>query len=249
MKHFFRAIEDGVPLKLFSPVHLVLLAIYIIGIIFIAKKKFGLNDEKRNRKFLIVLASILLIDQIVLYAWQLGSGYFRMDISLPLYHCRLAVWMLIIGVLLDNRKIKVIGIYWGTMGSVMAMVMADLYKFQFPHYTNFQFFIVHIIMGWIIADLLFVTKDSITKEDNKFVVIFTNVYNVLLVAFNLLMVKSLPDINYGYMIGMPPFIGPIFSRPIHILVMLILFNIAMFGIYYLFRAVQRGEMNDKKVLK
>lgn len=246
MKHFFRIIEDGVALRLFSPVHLVLLFIYITGIILIAKKQFGLSDEKRNKKFLKVLAIILLIDQIILYTWQLKSGYFRMDISLPLYHCRLAVWMLIVGILFDNRQMKVVGMYWGTLGSVIAMVMADLYKFQFPHYTNFQFFIVHIIMGWIIADFLFVTKWNVTKKDHKFTLIFTNVYNVLLVAFNMVLLNKLPEINYGYMIDMPPFIPQIFTREVHIILMLILFNIAMYGLYYIFISLQKGDNHEKQ---
>lgn len=243
MSHFFRSVEDVSPLKLFSPIHLILLLFYIIGIILIYKYNKKLKMSKLD--LLKTMAIILLIDQIILYIWQITSGYFRWDMSLPLYHCRIAVPMLIIGILKNNRKLKILGMYWGLLGSVIAMVMAELYKFSFPHYTNFQFFIVHIIMGWILAYLLFVEKVKITKEDNIFVLKITTIYNISLVIFNLILKSSYPKVNYGYMLNAPEFIGPLFSPIIHAILMTIIFNLMMCLLYLFFNFIRRKTYNEK----
>ncbi|NLA32575.1 MAG: TIGR02206 family membrane protein [Mollicutes bacterium] len=243
MSHFFRSVEDVSPLKLFSPIHLILLLIYIIGIVLIYKNNKKLKKSKYD--ILKIMAIILLIDQIVLYTWQITSGYFRWDMSLPLYHSRIAVPMLIIGIFKNNKRIKILGMYWGLLGSVIAMIMAELYKFSFPHYTNFQFFIVHIIMGWILAYLLFVDQVKITKEDNIFALKITTIYNIALVIFNFILKPSYPNVNYGYMLKAPEFIGPLFKPIIHAILMIIIFNIMMYLLYLFFNFIRKKTYNEK----
>lgn len=167
-------------------------------------------------------------------------GYVPAFISLPY-----RVPMLIIGILKNNKRIKILGMYWGLLGSVIAMVMAELYKFSFPHYTNFQFFIVHIIMGWILAYLLFVERVKITKEDNIFVLKITTIYNISLVIFNLILKSSYPKVNYGYMLNAPEFIGPLFSPIIHAILMTIIFNLMMYLLYFLFNLIRKKTTNEK----
>lgn len=237
INYFFRGIEDVNPLKIFSLTHIILIIFYIIGLVLICRNREFLRKSKYN--LLKIMASILLIDQVILYAWQILSGFFRLDVSLPLYHCRLAVPLLIFGIFFNNKKCKILGMYWGILGSVIAMVMADLYKFQFPHYTNFQFFIVHIIMGWIIFHFLFVDKMEVTKEENIFVLKATTIYNVFLAAFNLILLKTFPEINYGYMINMPEAIGKIFPPAIHAILMITIFNATIYLLYKLFNYIHK----------
>ena len=233
-KNFFRGTEDGFVFDLFGPVHIALLAFFIIGIIFIVTKKFGLDKPEKNKKSLSTMAIILLIDQLVLYAWQFGSGYFSMDMSLPLYHCRLVVWILALGILLNNRIMKIIGLYIGFLGSLMAMILADLYQFSFPHYTNFQFFIVHILMGWIVADFLAVEKIYVSKKELRLTLIAINVFNIFLLIFNLLLRPIYKEINYGYILGMPSTMGEVFPKGWHTPILFLLFNLVIYLLYKLF---------------
>lgn len=250
MRHFFRIIEDGNDFKLFSPLHLLLLLIFFIGIIAIRFRWFKLGDKKINKTLSYTLISIILIDQIILYAWQIGSGYFNLAISLPLYHCRVAVWCLIIGKFMKNRFISTIGIYWGTMGALVAMIMVDLYDFQFPHYTNFQFFICHILMGWFIINQLFNEGILINSKDQKKVLLATNIYNILLTGINLLLIKLGYPTNYGYMIEMPPFAPSLGPWYVQALFMIAVFNVGMWLLYGLFRLIQdREDIKVKHVYK
>ena len=247
MNHFFRATEDGQPLKWFGPVHIIILGFFLLGVYLLAVKKFGLKDKKHRHIFFNTTIGLMFIDQIILYIWQIKSGHFSWDMSLPLYHCRIAVWMLIIGVGFNIRKMKLIGIYWGSLGSVMALILTDLYNFKFPHYTNFQFFLVHILMGWLIIGLLSLPNIIINKKDHKFVLIFTNIYNMALFVFNILMSKSYPEVNYGYMKELPPMLPPFSSIFVHLIFMIVVFNIGIMLLGLIFKHVQKEMTMEKRI--
>lgn len=240
-KTFFRGSEDGYVFPMFGKVHLLMLAIFFVGIYMIYKGYFGLRDKNKNKKFMNTMLFILLIDQIVLYAWQIGSGYFNWAMSLPLYHCRICVWFLIIGIYFDKDLIKTIGIYWGTLGAFLAMLVPDPYKFSFPHYTNFQFFIVHILMGWVISDLVFRKKYIPNKNENIRALIFTNFFNLALIIFDLSMRKYWPKANYGYMIELPV-ANDLLPNSIQPLVMFLMFNFVML----IFAAISVAASNKRK---
>lgn len=244
-RYFFRSKEDGFVLERFGTAHLLILAFFIIGIVLIVTKCFGLDDKNKNTKFLRTMAIILLIDQIVLYLWQFGSGYFRFDMSLPLYHCRIAVWLLIFGILQNNRVMKIIGLYMGLLGSLTAMIFSDLYQFSFPHYTNFQFFIVHILMGWIVFDFTFVERIHVKKEELKSVLLIVNLFNVFLLIFNLLLKPFYKDINYGYILKMPASMKEIFPRGTHTIVVVLLFNLITILFYFLINTINRRYSGEK----
>lgn len=244
MKYFFRAIEDGNKFKLFSPIHIALLAIFILGILVIRFRWLNLGDKKVNDKFSYILISLILIDQIILYIWQIGSGYFNLSISLPLYHCRIAVISLILGKFFKNRILSITGIYWGTLGSLVAIIMVDLYDFQFPHYTNFHFFICHILMGWFIVNQLFSEGIIINIKDQKKILITTNIYNIFLIIVNLILNNLGYKANYGYMLEMPPFIPSIGPWYIQASFMIVVFNIGMLILYKFFNLIQDKE--DRK---
>lgn len=225
-KTFFRGNEDGYIFPMYGKVHILMLAIFFVGIYFIYKGYLGIKDEKRNNKFMNTMLAILFIDQIVLYAWQIGSGYFNWEMSLPLYHCRICVWFLIIGIYFDKPVVKTIGLYWGALGSLLAMLVPDLYDFSFPHYTNIQFFIVHILMGWVISDLIFRKKYIPGKNENIKALIFTNFFNLALIIFDISMRKYWPKVNYGYMLELPV-ANDLLPNSIQPLIMFLMFNFVM----------------------
>lgn len=244
-EYFFRANEDGFVLKLYGPVHLTMVTIFILGCILIAKKFNGHEKSSKNQTFMKTLALILLVDQIILYSWQVGSGYFRLDMSLPLYHCRLAAWALIIGVLFDISSIKTIGLFWGTMGSLISMVMPELYAFSFPHYTNIQYFIVHLSMGWMALYMLIVEKMPVSKKQCSTVLLATNFFNVFLVAVNLGLRLVYPKVNYGYMLDFPGSLAGLLSPVAHIIFMFAAFNLGVLILYSLFRLAQKSGDKER----
>ena len=234
LRHFFRIEENNFVFQRYGIVHLLIL-LFFIGVLYIIKnKKLGLDIKENNQKFLYYIAVFSLIDQIVLYVWELTSGRFQIHESLPLYHCRIAFIFMFVSILTGNRLLKIMTIFWGTLGSSFAMFYPDLYPFDFPHFTNFQFFIVHIILGWIVFDFLFVEKIKLNKKDLKDVLIFTNVFNLIVFAANFMIVGQYPDVNYGYFMSLPGGYTLQGSHLLHSIVMMIVFNIGMVILYNIF---------------
>lgn len=248
MNYFFRGKEDGFVFDKYGTIHIVILIAFLTVAYLIINKKFNLNIASTNNKLLKTFASIILIDQIVLYLWQFGSGRFSFDISLPLYHCRIAVFFLIFAVFTKIKFFKVMTIFWGFFGSLFALTLPDLYAYNFPHYTNFQFFIVHLILGWVVADLLFVENVSLNKKDLRNVLVFTNIFNLFLICFNFILKPVYSRINYGYMIAMPGGMPLFDSRILHALTLVLLFNVGTFVLYKIFTLKDR-KMNTWETTK
>ncbi len=77
--------------------HIAILFIGTLGIISMIKR------IAVNRKFEKIIGIVLLSQQIILYAWYLLSKYHVLTEGLPLYHCRVAIILMGIG-LLFNKK-------------------------------------------------------------------------------------------------------------------------------------------------
>lgn len=244
LRYFFRSQEDGYIFRQYGGYHIILLLIYILGMALIITKSFGIEEKNKNDKFLKLLAAILLLDQIILYAWQFASGYFRMDMSLPLYHCRLAVWLLIAGIFTDDRLVKILGAYMGFMGSSIAMIIPDLYNFSFPHYTNIQFFLVHILMGWVVVDFIFVEKLFVKKEELKKVLFITNSFNVFLLAFNMYLRPTFNEVNYGYILSPPANLPVEVPGYLYVVIVFILFNFIVLLLYRFFNSMSRRVVSE-----
>lgn len=228
---FFRAVEDlsYPPLVPFSPLHLALLFLFCAGSYWVVNA-FPQGASDKRQKLSRLFAWILLADQILLYLWQFGSGYFHWDLSLPLYHCRIAIWLLILGVLFHVQAALSVGMYWGLAGALMALLFPDLYKFSFPHYTNVQFFVAHMTMGFLVLNLLSDRSLWINRATTLQVLKLSNLFHLGLLAFNLALRPLYPQINYGYTLAFPDFIPlrlPVFG---HFLLFSLLFNSLIFTI-------------------
>ncbi len=164
---FFYGVENEAPLVIPLPLMIGLLLLWIGVMVLIVLYRKRLMAQKNPMCLAKIAAMVLLVDQVVLYLWQFLSGYFNLEMSLPLYHCRIAVPILVLDLIFGFTMLRSIWIYWGFLGSVFAMGFMDLYRFDFPHYTNFQFFIVHITLGWIIFYTIFVLGYRFDKEGLK----------------------------------------------------------------------------------
>lgn len=203
-QHFFYGVERAhdvdVPLALKLALMILWIGVMILIVVF--RKK--LAAQKRPGRLATIVASLLLVDQVVLYLWQFLSGYFNVELSLPLYHCRICVWLLILDLVFGVKALRTIWIYWAVIGSFFSMAFMDLYKFDFPHYTNFQFFYVHITLGWLVFYAVYALGFRFDKKGLKTVLIVTTLYNFGLILFNAacngtFFTTGDMFFNYGYM--------------------------------------------------
>lgn len=243
LRYFFRAEEDGYIFKKFGLVHLCFFALWAFCILGIIVNSEKLKKDKKE-KLLKTLAIILLIDQIILYTWMIATKRFDIYTNLPLYHCRISVWFLIIASLFNNKFFQKIGVYWGILGSIAAIMYPDLYKFSFPHYTNFQFFIMHFLLGIIPVYMIFVRDFSFNKKDVRQILYITNAFNILLIVVNIL----LKGANYGYLTYSPIDNIKFFEkRMTYLVTIFIMYNLAMCLVYFIGKGL--NKIKEKKSIK
>ena len=110
LKYFFRKTSKYCNFKMFGWQHIAILFIGTLGIISMIKR------IAVNRKF------EKIIGIIILYAWYLLSKYHVLTEGLPLYHCRVAIILMGIGLLFNKSICRKLGSMWGLIGAVFALI-------------------------------------------------------------------------------------------------------------------------------
>lgn len=247
LSKFFYGVENPDPVVIPFPLMLLILGVWIGVMVLIVLNRRSLSSLKNPVLPARLIALFLLLDQVTLYLWQFLSGYFNVELSLPLYHCRIATPLLILDLVFGVTALRSIWIYWGFIGSFFSMAFMDLYRFDFPHYTNFQFFYVHLALGWLVFYAVFALGYRFEKKGLKFVLVTTLIFNLGLIFFNALLNGSFiarPDspFNYGYML-FPP--GPLkdlvltFPPLVFSLIMLLGYELLILLLYAGGRALNR----------
>ena len=140
-KYFFRNTSEYFNFKIFGWQHITILFIGILGIISIIKR------IAVNRKFERIVGIVLLSQQTILYTWYLLSGYNLLIEGLPLYHCRIAIILMGIGLLFNKSICRKLGSMWGLIGAIFALIYpSGLDPFVFPNIPQFSFYIGHIFL-------------------------------------------------------------------------------------------------------
>ena len=100
------------------------------------------------------------IQLFALYTWYLWQG-FPLYISLPLYHCRMAMFAVL---LLKNSRIKSYFAIMGVVGTYCALIYPVFDPYEFPHITGFSFLIGHYARSGLVTGPGTGTSDSIAAR-------------------------------------------------------------------------------------
>lgn len=195
LENFFRGDPSDFSLDIFGRVHLLFLFIALIGVFYLVENREELKGKKKFKNLIIYT---LLTQQALLYIWYSRSGYFSIEESLPLYNCRLAIIALVLGEFFGRERLKSIGMYWGLMGAILALLVPVLDPFGYDHFTFYSFFIGHIFLLWGSLYLILVEEKEVDDRSLKEIWIFTNIYHTVVFLFD----KSF-GANYCYLIESP----------------------------------------------
>lgn len=222
IKYFFRGVPDNTKFVQFGLSHLWILIVSTLVSYIIIKHK------EENRRLEIFIGIVLIIQQGALYMWYTATNYNVLTQGLPLYHCRIAILFLSIGLLFNKVPLMKLGAYWGLAGAIIALVIpADMDPFMFPHITMVSFFIGHMFLLWGSIYVLYAKKIGITKTDLKRILTFTNTYCVVIYIFNY-MAKS----NYGFMNSSPIQVGNNLNHFMYGIIVILISNIVINIIYH-----------------
>ncbi|WP_343101547.1 TIGR02206 family membrane protein [Romboutsia sp. MSSM.1001216sp_RTP31141st1_G3_RTP31141_220114] len=214
--YFFRTSTEQNNFVNFGIIHIILLLTAFFGSLLIIKSK------KESRLFEVFTGSILLVQQLTLYLWYFVGNYNFIREGLPLFHCRIAILMLAIGLIFKKDFICKMGSYWGMFGSISALIFLGLDPFLFPHITQFSYFIGHILLLWGSVYLLFVKKIGMSKDDFKKILITTNLYHIVI-----FFVDRTINANYAYMKSSPIGIGNNLNPFLYGFIVMMIFNIVL----------------------
>lgn len=155
--------------------------------------------------------------QIMILAWYIKSGILLKD-GLPLYHCRISLWVISIGILLQIRSKFIVWMSMlGIPSSLLVLIMRDMDPFMFPHITNLYYFLGHGVIFLI----------SISYID--FYYERLNVREIAAYALGLHIFIYFIDVflraNYAYLIELPIIKTEMFNRFSFFIVTLLVISI------------------------
>ncbi|MTV48715.1 TIGR02206 family membrane protein [Heliobacillus mobilis] len=214
------------PFILFSPSHITVLVLLFLTSLALYILRKDLN-EKSKQTIRYTLAFILFFQELFIQGWNIASGTWSADSSLPLHLCN--VTALLCGIMLLNRSYALyeVAFFWGMVAAVQALLTPDLGMFAFPHVIFYRFFITH---GAIVLACLYMTfvegyRPQLVSIGKT--VLFSNVYMVAIAVVN-----HFTGGNYMYICAKPSgaslmdYMGPwpwyiLFLEAVGILLMLL----------------------------
>lgn len=141
---YFSLAYDGPPFGLFSPLHLVALALVVVSCLLLAFGLRGADEHPRRREFLRHgIAAFSLLNLVAWQLWQAYAGVWTAAYSLPLHVCTFS--NLLGAILLWNRSYRLFEVmyFWGFAGGTQALLTPDIGRFGFPHFVFLIFFTSH----------------------------------------------------------------------------------------------------------
>lgn len=151
----------------------------------------------KNPSFIKSMKILQLCQLAILYSWYVG---FQLPLanSLPLYHCRLAMFAVVF--LPDKWPSKQYFALLGASGAVFALGYPVFDPYDFPHITSFSFLIGHYAL--LVNSLIYLMNHYDKTQLKKcMIVLYTFVLDAFLVGVN-----QVTGGNYG-LLKSPPFIS------------------------------------------
>lgn len=239
LRHFFRHQPDGaISMTTFGGAHLLLLALTVLGCLFILGDYYLLFKQDKFKKF---LAYALIVQQAIMYAWHFSAGpHFNLAESLPLYNCRIAIFCAIIALLTNHKLARLITIYWGLFGGIIALIVINPEPFLFPHWGYVSYFVGHIILLWATFYLI-KTSPKANLASLRQIIIITNLFHFVIIGFN-----YLAKTNYCYLNQLPlKSIQLNWPTPVYNLVALLAFNVLLFAVYLTLQQLKPTRLTTK----
>lgn len=175
-------------------------------------------------------------------------GYNTLREGLPLYNCRVAIISLAVGLLLNNKKLKVLAVYWGGFGTIFALLSPGTDPFSFPHYTKISYFLGHVLLAYGVVYILSVEEFKLNIKNLKGVLIFTNIYHSIV-----FFIDRIIGANYCYLINSPVALTKM-SQFLYTFTVMMVFNLSIIVFYLIIsklsnRVLEENTLEDENTIR
>lgn len=195
MEYFFRHSED-LRANIKMPLVWGFLLIYLILI----------YKLRHKGKVLTIQLVSLSIIELALLLWYFDGKLLFIREGLPLYHCRIAAFMMAISYFRKDYKLSNYFAWLGIIGTLIAYSFPDPSKYLWPHITNLTYVLGHILS---IGSALMILTNERRRLDLKFICKITLIMN-----FVIYLVNKIASSNYGYLDHLPDSFPINFPSPV-----------------------------------
>ena len=144
-------------------------------------QKINENTERIAKASTICMAIL----QVVLYIWYLLSPIESLFLKgLPLYTCRLVLWLFVLGQFFGMKKCLKLATYWGVYGGIAGLLFPTIFHYPVPHILQIATIVLHIYIFLLGSYYLFVKKIGMNLKDSNWcvrittgLIIFTAIFN------------------------------------------------------------------------
>ncbi len=130
----------------FSPEHILILAGFIAGFVWIAKESSRQGSQRLLRRLEKISLLVMAGGQLTYLIWFEISG--AGGDKWPLYACRIACILLIFTYFVRWMPLEQFSIYTALYGGISSIVYSTPKPFAFPHVTRIAFFATHIGLAY-----------------------------------------------------------------------------------------------------
>jgi hypothetical integral membrane protein (TIGR02206 family) len=230
MIDFFAANYQGPAFELFGDTHLAALgALVLLNVILISFRNASDGTKAALRW---MLALILLVNEVAWHYWNYSVGTWTLQTMLPLHLCSVLVWLGALMLMRKSYRIYEFMYFMGIAGAIQALATPDLGIYGFPHFRFFQTFTSH---GLIVTSAIYMTVVEGFRPTLKSiprVVIWTNIYALIVffinsaIGSNYLMINHKPEL--------PSLLDLLPEWPVYILYMELIGFISILLLYFPF---------------
>ncbi len=142
MTGIFAVDWPGVPFVMFNSIHLFTLGL-IVAFNFSFLYFRSHSSERSRRRFQIVIAIILLLNEAAWHLWNMFAGTWTIQTMLPLHLCSVFVFLTAYMLLTNSAKIYEYAYFLSIAGALQALLTPDVGRYGYPHFRYFQTFISH----------------------------------------------------------------------------------------------------------
>ncbi len=186
VEYFFRSIPDG-PFHVSPRLQMGLLLLLLLTILI----AFILRHSEKAFKIGIYLLTLQLV---LLNSWYIITQYEYIQGGLPLYHCRIAMFGIVICYFLDKETLMDYFGLLGFIGAVTAFCIPAFDPFSFPHITNFSFVFGHLFL--VYTSTIIITHRSTLHVKN--IIHYTLDMNLAIFIADIIL-----NANYGFLTELP----------------------------------------------
>jgi len=151
MADYFAYLYSGEPFVQFGGAHLA--ALLVILLLPLGLWRFK-PDQKQRRAVRLILAFLLLANELFWHAWHVFYGLWSLETMLPLNLCNLMVFASAWVLLTQNQTGYEFVYLLGIPAASQVLVTPALGPYGFPHVLFFQIFISH---GGVVVAALYLT--------------------------------------------------------------------------------------------